>query len=311
MEEAIERWSDVRHSTVRFNYETIGLAVTTARSNDNMAISLSHLEQGLIAFVNSQPPFTPLLKPVGKKNIYALAYSPDGHLLATGGKDSFLRLIDVDEGREIRNHKAHWNFFVDAVVFSPNGDVLYYGVGNNNVRVWDYRDWKQLGKIQVSVGVVNTLAVSPDGQLLAVAGGNGIVRLLNSETGNQVAELRGHTHPLVGIRSGVRRVVFSADGRLLASSGSDKTVRLWDVSSGRNLQIMQHDGGVWGVDFPPNGRLLVSGGDDRTVRLWDVANGKQVGIMKFGNAIMGVAFLNENTICVACKDKNAYILSPS
>ena len=304
------RWGEIQHQTIRFNYENLALAVNSARKENNLAVSLYQQTGGLIALSGTRYPITPILKPVGRGSIYALAFSPDGSLLATGGKDCFVRLIEAESNQEIKNHKASRNFFVDSVAFSPDSRYLYFGVGNNDVRVWDVRTWTEINKYKISTGVVNALAVSPDGRLLAVAGGNGVVHLLNTSTGAAIAELRGHTYPLVGLRVGVRRVVFSPDGRLLASAGSDKTVRLWEVSSGRNLAVLNHDGGVWGVDFSPDGSSLVSGGDDKTVRFWDIASQRLVGGIKAGDSIMATCFFNDQYVFAASKDKNIYILSP-
>lgn len=311
MKETLTQWNELRHRTIRFNYQNIGLAVTSARSESNLAISLYSQTEGLIALADSKYPFTSVLLRIGKGSIYAIAYSPNGNLLATGGKDCFVRLIDVASAREIRNQKAHWNFFVDAVAFSADGNFLFFGVGNNDVRVWDIKTWKEINKFKVSTGVVNTLAVSPDGKLLAVAGGNGVIRLIDTKTGIEKGELQGHTYPLVGIRVGVRRVVFSSDNRLLASVGSDKTVRVWDVSAHKQLGIMHHDGGVWGVDFSPDDKLLVSGGDDKTIKIWDATNFQQIGGLRFSEGITGTCFVDENTICATCKDNFTYLVSPS
>jgi WD40 repeat protein len=311
MKKTFTQWNELKHRAIRFNYENIGLAVTPARSESNLAISLYSQTEGLIAISDSSYPPTPVLLRLGKGSIYALAYSPNGNLLATGGKDCFVRLIDVASAREIRNHKASWNFFVDAVGFSADNNFLFLGVGNNTIQVWDVKSWKEVNKFKVSTGVVNTLAVSPDGKLIAVAGGNGIIRLLDARTGNEKSELQGHTYPLVGMRVGVRRVVFSPDGTFLASAGSDKTVRLWDISAHREIGIMQHDGGVWGVDFSPDGELLVSGSDDKTLRIWNTSNTQQIGGMKFGNSITGTCFIDESTICASCKDNFTYLVFPS
>lgn len=311
MNESIAQWKDLKHRGIRFNYENIGLAVTSVRSESNLAISLYSQTEGLIALADSKYPSTSVLLRLGKGRIYALAYSPNGDFLATGGKDCFVRLIDVASAREIRNQKAHWNFFVDAIAFSADSNFLFFGVGNNEVRVWDIKSWKEINKFKVSTGVVLTMAVSPDGKLIAVAGGNGIIRLVDTRTGNEKGELQGHTYPLIGIRTGVRRVIFSPDGNFLASAGSDKTVRLWDVSTHREIGIMHHEGGVWGVDFSPNGKLLVSGSDDKTVRIWDISTTQQVGEMKFGKEITGTCFVDDTNICATCKNNFTYLIFPS
>ena len=114
---------------------------------------------------------------------------------------------------------------------------------------------------------VNDLAYSPDGALLASAGGDGTVRLWDAVRHEPIAELTGHTN-------GVQAVAFSPSGQLIASGGDDRTIRVWDVKTRQPLKTMEVPiGSVWSVAFSPDGKTIASGGNDRPVRLWDVATG--------------------------------------
>ena len=122
------------------------------------------------------------------------------------------------------------------------------------------------------------VAFSPDGRLLATAGGGGhetiqifVVSgsgdnqawLWDPATGEQLRTLTGHTGAVYG-------VAFSPDGRLLATASRDKTVLLWDPATGEQLRTLTgHTGAVYGVAFSPDGRLLATASRDKTVLLWD------------------------------------------
>lgn len=124
------------------------------------------------------------------------------------------------------------------------------------------------------LGIVFTVAYSPDGMLLATGDAEGGLRLWQATDGKPLLNLIGHL-------GWVWSVAFSRDGSTLASCSSDKTIRLWDVNSGQCLQVLRgHTGSVWSVAFSGRAtsaeahQLLASGGDESAVKLWDTHTGE-------------------------------------
>lgn len=115
---------------------------------------------------------------------------------------------------------------------------------------------------------VFAVVFSENGQLLASAGGDQLIRLWDPATGRALKELRGH-------HGAVHTLAFSPDGRTLASGGKDGTIRFWDIPGGieRNT-ISTTFGGVRALAYAPDGRLLASGGDDGSVRFWNLETKK-------------------------------------
>jgi tRNA A-37 threonylcarbamoyl transferase component Bud32 len=114
--------------------------------------------------------------------------------------------------------------------------------------------------------VIRSVAISPDGSLIASGSDDNTVRIWRVGNGSLYQTLEGH-------KRWVRSVTFSPDGTLLASGSDDNSVQLWKVEDGIPLQTLNdHEKPVFTVAFSPDGSLLASGGFDKKIHLWRVEN---------------------------------------
>ncbi|MFI1237455.1 WD40 repeat domain-containing serine/threonine protein kinase [Nocardia salmonicida] len=214
--------------------------------------------------------FPPALHPLVPDSgyVYAVASSPDGTLLATGGSDNTVRLWNVRTGEAARPAlKGHSNS-VESLAFSPDGALLASAGYDKTIRLWNPRTGAHLRTLSDHTDYVWSVAFSPDGTHIASSSDDKTVRLWNADSGAHVRTLTGHT-------SGVRSVAFSPDGGTLASGSSDQTIRVWNIRSGELElpRIAGHTGGIYSVAFSPDGSVLASGSYDDTVRLWNPRTG--------------------------------------
>ncbi|MBW4620537.1 MAG: protein kinase [Cyanosarcina radialis HA8281-LM2] len=154
--------------------------------------------------------------------IQAVAFSPDGQVLASGSCDNTAKLWNVSTGKEIITRAA--NNWVQSLVFTPDGQMLIGGTFDNFLKFWDVNTGAEIFSLTGHsgwMGGIESVAVSPDGQILASGGGRDkTIKLWDVKTGELLHTLTGHI-------KGVTSVAFSPDGETLVSGSYDKTVKIW------------------------------------------------------------------------------------
>lgn len=203
--------------------------------------------------------------------VHALAFSPDGKILAVGlanSSGSVILLVDSHDGKlgEVGEKMSDAYDLVSRVGFTPDGKGLLTVIGTR-VNIWDLQT--SGSKFALRVGVNPSVALSPDGQMLATAGTNeNPIKLWDAQTGALKQTLNGHS-------KGILSLVFAPDGRTLASGGYDDTIRLWDTQTGALRQTLKEDelNAIFAIAFMPDGKMLASG-SYHTLKLWDAQTGQ-------------------------------------
>ncbi|MET7339230.1 WD40 repeat domain-containing protein, partial [Nonomuraea sp. NPDC005650] len=232
--------------------------------------------------------------------VLAIAFHPDGHLLATASADAMARLWDPATGQQLGEPLTGHTRIVRAIAFHPDGHLLATA-GYKTVRLWNLATGQQLGdSLTGHTDTVNAIFFHPDGRLLATAGYK-TVRLWNLATGQQLGE------PLTGHTDTINAIAFHPNGHLLATASADAMVRLWDPATGQQLgePLTGHTGLINAIAFHPDGHLLATAGY-KTVRLWNPATGQQLGEPLTGHTdtINAIAFHpNDHLLATASADK--------
>ncbi|HEY9826456.1 MAG TPA: NB-ARC domain-containing protein [Stenomitos sp.] len=201
--------------------------------------------------------------------VFAVAFSPEGDWLATGSEDGMVRVWSVGTGELLRVLAGHTGE-VRSVAFVPLSckhpsleSTLVSGSIDGTIRLWDVLSGLEIGCLGHGKTPIWSIALSPDGTMLAASSSDHAIRLWSLPSGDSIATFQGH-------QARSQSIAFSPDSKTLASGSDDSTIRIWHVETKRCLRVLQgHGSWISAIAFSPQGGLLASGSEDQSVRLWD------------------------------------------
>lgn len=208
-----------------------------------------------------------------------LAFAPDASWIATAHLASTraLRIRPTRGDAEVVSVELPDGEWARTVDVDPRRPLVYVGGDRGTILAWDVdrREvvWQvrppQERRVPKTKDRIHDLAVSPDGNRLAVVDDRGVVRIVDARLGSVIASYVG--------RSPMLAVAYSPDGRVVAAGDQEGRILILDAHTARLLQIIPGDDcDLRSLAFSPDGRTLAAAGLGRVVRLWDPQTGEEL-----------------------------------
>jgi WD40 repeat protein len=214
--------------------------------------------------------------------LWSLAFAPDSRTLASGGTEWRVRLWDI-AGKRVPVVSPKRGEHILSLAFAPGNFLLAVGRSDEPIPLWDVVS-DEVMLLRGHAEGTRAVTFSADGQFLASAGNDRVVRLWNVARRQQLAAFSGH-------QDVVNAVVISPDSRLLVSGSRDLTLRLWDIQRRWERRSFHVGDNVRALAFAPDGTVFVAGGQNGGLHLWDGTTEEACGALgEHADGVRALAF---------------------
>ena len=217
------------------------------------------------------------------RDVFALAFHPNGDWIVSGGWDGTIRIWDAATGEPLRQLRGH-DGAVRAIAVSPDGRQILSGGHDGALKFWEAATGENTQTLRAHSKWITCADLDATGQYVAA----GSASLQGSVTLWDVGASPGCRQLAPG--GPTLAITFSPDGQLLASSSAAEIVQLWDVVTGEEERALIAPGFVDSLAFSPDSQLLALGTLRGDIQLYDVASGQRSHWLRDGDAVTSIAF---------------------
>ncbi len=208
--------------------------------------------------------------------IHSLAITLDGRQIISGSLME-TKIWDLQSGECLKNIKQQEpasytddDYITSFQVISSDGNTIVSSNYYEEIRVWNKENCNRIGRFYTDVGSSPTLAISPDGNIIAIGKGSnsdrvGKIEIWDIKKNKCIHKLKNHTNL-------VSSLVITPDSNKLISGSWDETIIVWDIKSGKCLKVLEGQKSfLYTLAVTPDGNTLVSSSlNPDIVKIWDL-----------------------------------------
>lgn len=195
--------------------------------------------------------------------IFSIIYIAEANLLIAGDGVGGIHVIDLAEKKEIRHLKVHLRGIFDFHYQKMYKQLIALG-GDGLMSVWSVPDFELVRNIPLSTEKLRQITYSEKENMLAVACGDGYIRLLEPQFFNELQTIDAH-------KEGANSVAWHPTKPVLVSGGKDAMIRCWSTTDNYKeiMELPAHNYAIYSLVFDEKAVYMASASRDKTIKIWD------------------------------------------